>query len=106
MFARIPFERVHWVTSSFLIGTLFLTLTAVPAYLYFFGLDWFQVILFFFMLSACGFSITLGYHRMFSHLAFQGHPVVRALVGSFSARGPLKIRLSCGPASIAPITSM
>jgi len=85
MFKRIPFERVHWVTSSFLIGTLLLTLTAVPAYLYFFGLDWFQVALFFVMLSACGFSITLGYHRMFSHLAFRGHWLVRTLVLFFGA---------------------
>jgi stearoyl-CoA desaturase (delta-9 desaturase) len=85
MFKRIPFERVHWVTSSFLIGTLFLSLTAVPAYIYYFGLDWFQIGLFLFMLAGCGFSITLGYHRMFSHLAFQGHWLVRALVLFFGA---------------------
>src|SRR4051812_16033430 len=41
MFKNIPFERVNWITSSFLIGTLFLSLTAVPTYLWFFGLDWF-----------------------------------------------------------------
>jgi stearoyl-CoA desaturase (delta-9 desaturase) len=85
MFKRIPFERVNWVTSSFLIGTLFLSLTAVPAYIYFFGLDWFQIGLFFVMLCACGFSITLGYHRMFSHIAFQGHPLVKAFVLFFGA---------------------
>ncbi len=73
MFKRIPFEKVHWITSSFLIGTLFLSLTAVPLYIWHFGLDWFQIALFFVMISACGFSITLGYHRMFSHLAFQAH---------------------------------
>jgi stearoyl-CoA desaturase (delta-9 desaturase) len=85
MFKRIPFDKVHWITSSFLIGTLFLTLTAVPAYIWHFGLDWFQIALFFVMISACGFSITLGYHRMFSHLAFQGHWLVRALVLIFGA---------------------
>jgi stearoyl-CoA desaturase (delta-9 desaturase) len=85
MFKRIPFDKVHWITSSFLIGTLFLSLTAVPLYIWHFGLDWFQVVLFFVMISACGFSITLGYHRMFSHLAFQGHWLVRALVLFFGA---------------------
>jgi stearoyl-CoA desaturase (delta-9 desaturase) len=85
MFKRIPFDKVHWTTSSFLISTLLLTLTAVPAYIWHFGLDWFQVALFFVMLCACGFSITLGYHRMFSHLAFQGHWLVRALVLFFGA---------------------
>ena len=33
IFNRIPTDRINWVTSSFLIGTFALTLTAVPAYL-------------------------------------------------------------------------
>src|ERR1043166_901579 len=73
----LPLDRINWITSSFLIGTLLLTLTAVPLYLWFFGLDWFQVILFFAMLAACGFSVTLGYHRLFSHLAFQASWPIR-----------------------------
>ncbi|HWL52441.1 MAG TPA: fatty acid desaturase [Chthoniobacteraceae bacterium] len=85
MFSRIPFDKVNWITSSFLIGTLFLTLTAVPAYLWFFGLDWFQIALFFVMFCACGFSITLGYHRLFSHLAFQAHWSVRLFTAIFGA---------------------
>jgi stearoyl-CoA desaturase (Delta-9 desaturase) len=85
MFARIPFARVNWITSSFLIGTLLLTVTAVPAYLWHFGLDWFQVILFLSMLAACGFSITLGYHRLFSHLTFQAHWSVRLFSLLFGA---------------------
>ena len=40
MFKNIPFNRVEWVTSSFLIITAILTFTAVPAYFYFFGWDW------------------------------------------------------------------
>ncbi len=85
MFSRIPFEKVNWITSSFLIGTLVLTLTAVPLYLWNFGLDWFQVVFFLVMLAACGFSITLGYHRLFSHLAFQGHWSVRLFTLLFGA---------------------
>ena len=85
MFSRIPFEKVSWPTSSFLIGTLFLSLTAVPVYIWFFGIDWFQIALFFVMFCACGFSITLGYHRLFSHLTFQAHPVVRLLTLIFGA---------------------
>src|SRR5450432_3842454 len=85
MFKRIPFERVHWVTSSFLIGTLFLTLTAVPAYIWHFGLDWFQGALFFVMFCACGFSITLGYHRLFSHLSFQANWSVKLFTLLFGA---------------------
>src|SRR5256885_8435501 len=68
---HLPLDQINWLTSCFLIGTLALTLTAVPLYLWFFGLDWFQVVLFFAMLAACGFSVTLGYHRLFSHITFQ-----------------------------------
>jgi stearoyl-CoA desaturase (Delta-9 desaturase) len=85
MFSRFPFDRVNWLISSFLIGTLFLSLTVVPLYLYFFGIDWFQVTLFFFMLYACGFSITLGYHRLFSHLAFRANWFVRLFTVIFGA---------------------
>src|SRR5262245_66327080 len=85
MFSRIPFEKVNWLISSFLIGTLFLALTAVPAYVWFFGIDRFQVILFFAMFLACGFSITLGYHRLFSHLSFQAHWSVKLFTLIFGA---------------------
>src|SRR6185436_8376966 len=71
MARHFPFERINWTTSSFLIGTLALTLTIVPWYLWQFGLDIFQVSLFFIMLAATGFSVTLGYHRHFAHLTFQ-----------------------------------
>ena len=84
-FFRLPLERINWITSSFLIGTLLLTLTAVPLYLWFFALDWFQVALFFVMLGACGFSVTLGYHRLFSHLTFQASWPIRLFTLIFGA---------------------
>lgn len=85
MTLRIPFERVNWETSAFLIGTVVLTLTAVPLYLWYFGLDWFQVALFFALLMATGFSITLGYHRLFSHLAFRARSPVKLFVLIFGS---------------------
>lgn len=85
MFFRLPADRINWVTSSFLCGTLFLTLTAVPLYLWFFGLDWFQVALFFALFFACGFSISLGYHRLFSHITFQAKWPVRLFTLIFGA---------------------
>ena len=66
MFRRIPFDKVNWTISSFLIGTFLLSLTLVPAYIWDFGLDWFQITLFLVMFCAAGFSITLGYHRLYS----------------------------------------
>ena len=57
---RIPFERVDWVNSSFLIGTTIVTLTAVPIYLWNYGLNLFQAGMFLFFAFATGLSITLG----------------------------------------------
>src|SRR5207237_9087562 len=68
LFFRLPLDRINWLTSSFLIGTAALTLTALPLYLWFFGLVWFQVFLVFVLLSVVGFSVPLGYHRFFSDL--------------------------------------
>lgn len=85
MFSRIPFEKVNWLISSFLIGTLFLAVTAVPAYLWFFGLNAFQIILFLVMFFSCGFSITIGYHRLFSHRTFEAHWLVRLFTLVFGA---------------------
>ncbi|MFZ0709591.1 MAG: fatty acid desaturase [Terrimicrobiaceae bacterium] len=84
-FRRIPFDQVNWPTSSFLIGTFLMSLTLVPAYVWFFGLEWFQVALFLAMFVAVGFSITLGYHRLFSHLTFQAHWTVRLFTLVFGA---------------------
>jgi stearoyl-CoA desaturase (delta-9 desaturase) len=51
--------------------TLVVALTCVPIYLWSFGLDWFQVLLFAAFFAASSMSITLGYHRLLSHLAFK-----------------------------------
>jgi stearoyl-CoA desaturase (Delta-9 desaturase) len=76
LFPRIPWHAVSWKNSGFLMGTLFLTLTVVPWYIWNYGLNWFQGVLFLLYFVATGLSITLGYHRLFSHLSFKaGWPV-------------------------------
>ncbi len=85
MFKNIPFKRVEWVTSSFLIITAILTFTAVPAYYYFFGWDWFIFAVFLFYYPATGMSITVGYHRLFSHKAFKAKWPVKLFVLLFGA---------------------
>lgn len=62
-----------------------LTLTAVPLYIWSFGLGWFQFALFFAMFCASGFSISLGYHRLFSHIAFKAGWPVRLFTLVFGA---------------------
>ncbi len=85
MIFRIPTDRINWTTSAFLIGTFVLTLTAVPLYLWYFGVDWFQLAVFAVSLAATGFSITLGYHRLFSHMTFRAKLPVRLFTLIFGA---------------------
>src|SRR5438045_8199157 len=70
LFFRLPLDRINWLTSSFLIGTAALTLTALPLYLWFFVLDWFEVVIFFMLLSVIGISVTLDFNRLLSQLNF------------------------------------
>lgn len=85
MFKNIPFNRVEWVTSGFLIFTALLTVTAVPAYFYYFGWDWFLFAVFLFYYPATGLSITVGYHRLFSHKSFKAKWPVKLFVLLFGA---------------------
>ena len=68
-----------------MIGTFVLTLTAVPLYLWYFGIDWFHFAIFAVLLVATGFSITLGYHRLFSHATFRACLPVRLFTLIFGA---------------------
>jgi len=96
MFRNFPIYRIEWVTSIFLIGTALLSLTVVPWFL------WNQYHLaagdpgkvqgwpfiwamFVFYYYATGFGITLGYHRLFSHISFKAKWPVKLFVLLFGA---------------------
>lgn len=85
MFKNIPFDRVEWITFFFLFGTLLASLTVVPWYIIEYGIDWFQFGLFFIFCCATGISITMGYHRLFSHISFKAKWPVRLFVTLFGA---------------------
>ncbi len=82
---RIPFDRVNWITSVFLIGTAVIALVGVPIYLIRVGIDAFQISLFAFYLVATMMSITMGYHRLFSHLSFKAKKPVKLFTLLFGA---------------------
>jgi stearoyl-CoA desaturase (delta-9 desaturase) len=81
----IRWEHLDWPNSLFLLSTLALALTGVPVYAAFYGLAWFQLALFFIFFLATGLSITLGYHRLFAHLAFKAAWPVRLVTLIFGA---------------------
>ena len=71
MKSSFPFSKVNWVTSIFLIVTLLVALIGTPIYLWHYGLDLVPSRDVPFLRPATGMSITLGYHRLFSHLSFK-----------------------------------
>jgi stearoyl-CoA desaturase (delta-9 desaturase) len=80
-----PRKAIDWRNTLFLTGTLLITLTAVPAYLWHFGLQPFQVALFLLFFAATGLSVTLGYHRLFTHRSFQAPWPIRLITLLFGA---------------------
>ena len=60
--------RINWLNSIFLIATPILALVGIIGHWKYFGAPgWIEVITFLLLYFACGLSITVGYHRLFSH---------------------------------------
>ena len=93
--ARIPImklkyrlQELRWVSAIFLSGTVISTLVGLPIFLYHFGGQinlWLHGVVFVGMFIASGLSITLGYHRLFSHLSFKAKWPVRLFTLIFGA---------------------
>jgi stearoyl-CoA desaturase (Delta-9 desaturase) len=75
----------YWDRIAFFITTLLTAFIGAPLYAWHYGLLFSDVVLFFSFLIACCMSITLGYHRLFSHHAFEAHWVVRLVTLVFGA---------------------
>lgn len=85
MALRVPFKRVDWLNSAFLLVVSLLAVIAAPLYLWKHGFDGFLMGMFAFYAIATGMSITLGYHRLFSHLSFKAKWPVRLFTLVFGA---------------------
>ena len=84
---RQPLEIVgiSWVTTIFLFSTLVVSLIGGPWFAWSFPVGWFELVLFVAMMYLTGMSITVGYHRLFSHRAYQAKWPVRLFVCLFGA---------------------
>jgi Fatty-acid desaturase len=78
-------RNIRWLNTAFLFTTFFTTVIGVPIYIWHHGIDAFQIGLFLAFFIATGLSITLGYHRLFSHLTFQANPIVKLFTLVFGA---------------------
>ena len=82
--------EVHWRNTLFMSITLTGTLVGLPLFLWFYGTQitgWAYAVMFVGMFIFSGLSITLGYHRLFAHMAFKAKWPVRfaTLVGGATA---------------------
>jgi stearoyl-CoA desaturase (delta-9 desaturase) len=77
--------QVDWVSLIFLVTTPIACLFLVPHYLQNRGFEPAVWVLFVVMYLATGFSITAGYHRLFSHRTYDAHPLVRLFFLVFGA---------------------
>lgn len=82
---RLSFERVDWINTVFLLIISLLAVIAAPIYLWKYDGNAFLWSMFAFYCIATGMSITLGYHRLFSHLSFKAKWPVRLFTLVFGA---------------------
>lgn len=80
-----PSKRVDWTNSVFLLIICLLAIFVAPIYLWFYDLNPVMLGMFYFYLLVTGMSITLGYHRLFSHLSFKAKWPVRFFTVIFGA---------------------
>ncbi len=71
------YQKIQWGSFIFFTVLAVATVTLWPLHLYKHGIDWRLWSLFFFMYGVTVFCITGGYHRCFSHLAYNVHPLAK-----------------------------
>ncbi len=79
------FKKMKWGNLTFFVITSFFALVAAPIHFSQSGISRSEIFLFVFYLAATSLSITLGYHRLFAHVTFKAHPLVRFLALFFGA---------------------
>ncbi len=65
--------------------TPLLAVTVVPLYGFYVGYDGFEWLMFVLFLLATGFSVTGGYHRLWSHRSYEAHALVRLFYAIWGA---------------------
>lgn len=78
-------KRIDPVNSLFMIFSHLMGLLGIVLYAFFLPLSWATLGLAAVWMFCCGLSITGGYHRLFSHMAYKAHPALRLFYLLFGA---------------------
>ena len=68
---------INWIPAFVLISTPLAALLIVPYYLLTHSVSWAVWAVFAFFMAWTGMSITVGYHRLWSHRTYHAHPIVK-----------------------------
>lgn len=68
--------QIHWFRAIFLVVYQLLLLSSLPFYFYYFTPKLSVVVSTIVLLYATGLSITMGYHRLYSHRTYRVHPSI------------------------------
>jgi stearoyl-CoA desaturase (delta-9 desaturase) len=85
--AKAPYatRKNNWVNIIFFAVTTLLGLVGTPLYIYKYGVTVSEIALFVFFVVVTPLSITVGYHRLFSHATFKTNGLIRFLLLFFGA---------------------
>ncbi len=84
--------KLIWLNITVFTLTALVTLLVVPLYAYTHGFDGWQIAAMFAGIAFCEISITAGYHRLWSHRAYEAHWLVRAVLvigGTFATQNSI-----------------
>lgn len=76
---------INWRNFIFFVSFFLVSVIGVPIYVYAHGVSASEVLLAVFYAVATGMGITIGYHRLFAHRTFKGHPFLVFLSLFFGA---------------------
>ncbi len=74
-----------WTNILFLSLTPVIGIFGTGAYALFFGVEWWEPVLFLLFYALVGLSVTAGYHRLYAHRGYEAHPVVHGFFLFFGA---------------------
>jgi stearoyl-CoA desaturase (delta-9 desaturase) len=82
------YENVDWMMATYLLGSLVVSIYAIFTCQF----VWQTYLLCFILWHVGGISITMGYHRLFSHRSYKAHWIVRVILlilGTSTFQGPI-----------------
>ena len=81
----VPVRKTRWVGIIFFVIIHVVGFVGAPIYMLKYGLSAAEWVLFWTYFLCTSMAITVGYHRLFSHMTFKTHPVIQFLLLFFGA---------------------